>query len=162
MRHARARAQKVNRQVIGHANGNAMRCKGRCPITCLSANCHVRLLACPISADRQVIGQRARAQKVNRQVIGHGNGNAMRCKGLCPITCLSQIIEQASNRTPQRQRNALQTPVSDYLPVANCHVRLLACPISADRQVIGQPHGHYVAVTLPWPLPSHCESIAIT
>ena len=95
--------------------------------------------------DRQVIGHaldafqtvrhaRARAQKVNRQVIGHANGNAMRCKGRCPITCLS----------------------------ANCHVRLLACPISADRQVIGQIHGYHIAVTLPWPLPSHCRSIAIT
>ena len=60
--------------------------------------------------DRQVIGHafdtfktvrhaRARAQKVNRQVIGHGNGNAMRCKGRCPITCLSQIA------------------MSDYMPV---------------------------------------------
>ena len=56
-RHAPARAQKVNRQVIGHANGNATSCKGRCPITCLSTICHVRLLACPISAGMQVIGQ---------------------------------------------------------------------------------------------------------
>ena len=66
--------------------------------------------------------------------MGHINGNAKRCKGRCPITCLS----------------------------ANCHVRLLACPILVDRQVIGQFHGHHIAVTLPWPLLSHCRSIAIT
>ena len=125
-----------------------MKASKACPIACLS-----EFSIFSYFLDKQAIGHafdafktarhaRARSQKVNRQVIGHANGNAMRCQGRCPITCL----------------------------LAKCHVRLLACPISADRQVIGQLRGHDIAITLPWllpvalpwPLPSHCESIAIT
>ena len=142
-------------QVIGQAHVLARLVSDYLPVRkmlCLNA-CLSEFSIFSYFLDKQAIGHafdafktarhaRARAQKVNRQVIGHANGNAMRCQGRCPITCL----------------------------LAKCHVRLLACPISADRQVIGQLRGHDIAITLPWPLPvalpwplpSHCESIAIT